>query len=192
MVLPVVAYGNNILRKVCKEVTSEFSERDQLISDMWETLYATDGAGLAAPQVNYDLKIFMIDTKKVFEKLNKAERENYFSGDSGIKETFINATIREKSERLWLDYEGCLSIPGISEEVVRPWEITIEYFDINMRRKYRNFSGYTARVIQHEYDHVRGLLFLDHLSSLRRRILKSRLNEIASGKIRTKYEMISA
>lgn len=189
MILPVISYGHNILRKKCKEVDQNINGLGRLIKNMWETLYSANGAGLASPQVNQNLELFLVNSKLVFESLKEEQSQDYFSGNEGITETFINAIITRKSKKTWLDYEGCLSIPEISEEVERAWSITIEYYDADFHKYKKQFSGYTARVIQHEYDHTQGILYTDHLSPLKKRLLKNKLRNISLGKVNVDYKM---
>ena len=189
MILPVISYGHNILRKKCKKVDQNLHGLGQLIKNMWETLYSANGAGLASPQVNQNLKLFLVNSKLAFESLKEEQSKDYFSGNEGITETFINAIITRKSKKTWLDYEGCLSIPEISEEVERAWSITIEYYDADFYKYKKQFSGYTARIIQHEYDHTQGILHIDYLSPLKKRLLKNKLRNISLGKVKVGYKM---
>jgi peptide deformylase len=189
MILPIISYGHDILRKRCKEVNKNLNGHEQLIKNMWETLNSVNGVGLAAPQVNRNLKLFLVNSKLVFESLQEEKRAGYFSGDQGITETFINAIITRKSKKTWVDYESCLSIPELYEEVERDWSITIEYYDAGFHKYKKKFSGYTARVIQHEYDHTQGILFIDYLSSLKKRLLQNKLRNISLGKVKVDYVM---
>jgi peptide deformylase len=179
MILPIVSYGKSVLRQKCREIEQCYPGLDTLIEDMWTTLYRADGSGLAAPQVNHLIKLFIVDSKEIFDRMDEEERAEFFDGDVGIKETFINAKILKYSEESWKEYEGCLSIPNISEEVDRPWTITIEYYDRFFQMQEKTYSGTTARVIQHEYDHTEGKLFLDYINPLRRRLLKGKLQNIS-------------
>ncbi len=188
MVLPVVSIGNNVLRTRCRVVDPAHPGLQELIVNLWDTLYAADGAGLAAPQVGEALRLFIIDSKTAFEYLEEDERE-WFIGDEGIAETFINPLITERSEETWTDTEGCLSIPGIWDEVERPLTIKIQYDDKDFNRHVREFSGKTARIIQHEYDHLEGKLFPDYLSPLKKRMINGRMKKISEGKVKTKYRM---
>ncbi|HYW94118.1 MAG TPA: peptide deformylase [Bacteroidales bacterium] len=188
MILPVVSVGNSVLRKKCKEVDEQHPGLDTLIDNMWDTLYAADGAGLAAPQVGMDLRIFLADSKTSYKYLDEDERE-WFIGDKGITETFINPVITSRSQETWSDDEGCLSIPGIWDEVERPLTITIEYYDRNFEKQVKEYSGKTARVIQHEYDHLEGILFSDYLSPLKKRMINGRMRKISEGKVKTRYQM---
>ncbi len=189
MILPIVSYGNNILRQKCKEISIDHPGLEALIDNMWETLYSADGCGLAAPQINQAYRLFIIDSIEVYEKLESEEQTEFFEGDHGIKETFINARITERSKDTWIEKEGCLSIPTLSEEVERPWSITIEYMDRKSQKHKKTFHGTTARMIQHEYDHTEGKLYLDYLKPLTKRMLNGKLTKISKGQIAVKYAM---
>jgi peptide deformylase len=165
---------------------------ESLVEDLWNTLKIAGGVGLAAPQINHTKKVFIVDSKLLYNELNKAQRDFLFSGDQGIEATFINAWIIAESEEKWNEWESCLSIPGISEPVKRSWEIILEYQDLDLNKQRRQFSGYTAKVIQHELDHTKGILFVDHLPALTRKLLKSKLNKIRTGKMITHYQVRSA
>jgi len=189
MILPIVSYGNSVLREKCVDIDASYPELDKLITDMWETLYPADGVGLAAPQVNHAIKLFIVDTKIMYANYDEEFREEDFDGDQGIVETFINATITETSGKIWQYEEGCLSLPKINDNVDRPWTITIEYFNRNFEKQVRTYHGLTARVIQHEYDHTLGTVFTDHLKPLKRSLLKTKLKRVAEGKVNVKYKM---
>lgn len=189
MTLPILSYGHSILRQPCDEIDRDYPALDVLIGNMWETLYEANGCGLAAPQVNLPIRLFLVDSQTTYENLNNQERKEYFSGDTGIKEVFINARITEKSDEIWTDTEGCLSIPTLAEEVKRPWSITITYYDRQFQKHTKTFSGATARIIQHEFDHTEGVLYLDYLQPIRRTLLKNKLKKIAAGKVKVKYPM---
>jgi peptide deformylase len=191
-VLPVMAYGNSILKKPCSEIPSDSAELQQLIDDMWETMYASHGQGLAAPQVGRDVKLFTVDNAQVYRSMDESQRRDYFDGDEGVKETFINATILSQSEETWMDEEGCLSVPDLSGDVVRPWSIEIAYYDRNFQQHQKAFSGVTARVIQHEYDHTQGIVYVDRLSPLKRRLVSGKLRRIVKGMVKTSYRLVYA
>jgi peptide deformylase len=191
MILPIVAYGHPVLRTVAKDITPEFPALDQLILDMWETMYYSNGVGLAAPQVNRDIRLFVVDSAQIFDNLEPDEKKEY-PDDEGIKSVFINAHIKELTGDDWPYNEGCLSIPKIREDVLRPEEVTIEYFDENFQPQSRTFNGITARVILHEYDHLEGKLFIDHIKPLKRKLLKGKLDDISKGKVRVDYRMMFA
>jgi peptide deformylase len=189
MVLPIVAYGHDILRQPCHDIDPQYPQLQELISNMWQTLYVASGCGLAAPQVNHAIRLFIIDSKQTYESMDARSRLQYYEGSIGIQETFINARIVDRSEEAWSDEEGCLSIPSLAGEVERAWTITIEYLDRDFQPQQRTFSGSTARMIQHEYDHTEGILYLDYLKPLKRTMLKSKLQRIVDGKVKAKYPM---
>lgn len=188
MTLPIVAYGSPILRAVAVDIAPDYPNLAQLIADMWETMYASNGVGLAAPQINRSVRLFVVDSQQIIEHLDDEERAE-FEGDEGIKETFINARILNYEGDEWPYNEGCLSIPKVREDVYRPETITIAYVNENFEPQHKTFSGITARVIQHEYDHIEGKLFIDYLSPLKRKLLKGKLLDISKGKIRMDYRM---
>ncbi|HEY8399652.1 MAG TPA: peptide deformylase [Cytophagaceae bacterium] len=190
MIRAILAYGHSILKQKCSDIEKHYPELDKLISDMWETMKNANGCGLAASQIGLPIRLFVIDSKSTFENLDEADREIYFAtDDQGIMETFINAKIIERSEQCWEDEEGCLSIPNLSRPVKRPWAITIEYYDWNFKKHRRTYSGTTARMIQHEYDHLEGILYLDYLKPLTKKLMEGKLKKIMKGQIRTKYPM---
>tara|TARA_Y100001954_G_scaffold230533_1_gene278268 strand:- start:448 stop:1002 length:555 start_codon:yes stop_codon:yes gene_type:complete len=180
MFLPIIAYGSDVLRKKCIEINSDYPDLDILLENMWETMYDSSGVGLAAPQINRAIRIFLIDTEPFMEE---GEEEN------SIKKVFINPTILEEEGEEWSFNEGCLSIPDIREEVIRKSIITIKYQDENFEWHTDTFDGLTARVIQHEYDHIEGKLFIDYISPLRKRMIKRKLDNISKGKIEVGYRM---
>ena len=188
MVLPIVAYGNPVLRKVGAEITPEFPSLQKLIEDMWETMYNSKGVGLAAPQVNKDIRLFIMDSIQIIENLDVDEKDE-FPGDEGYKGVFINAHIQEINGEDWLYNEGCLSIPKIREDIMRPETVIINFFDENFNEYTKTFTGVTARVILHEYDHTEGKLFIDYLKPLKKSLLKRKLNDISKGKISVDYKM---
>ncbi|WP_431122436.1 peptide deformylase [Flagellimonas flava] len=187
MILPIVAYGDPVLRKVAKEITEAYPKLPELIANMWETMYNAHGVGLAAPQVGLPIRMFMVDTTPFAddEELSPEEQEAL----KGFKKVFINATIEEETGEEWDFNEGCLSIPDIREDVKRKPQLTISYVDENFKAHTETYDGLLARVIQHEYDHIQGVLFTDKLSSLKKRLLKSRLDKISKGKISVDYKM---
>lgn len=188
MILPITAYGNPVLRKKTDVIKPDYPGLQELISNMWETLYASHGIGLAAPQVNKPIRLFLVDSKHVLEQLDDKEKEEY-GEDKGIKAVFINATILNLNGNPWAYEEGCLSIPKIREDVDRPEAVTISYFDEQFQPHQETFTGLTARVVQHEYDHIEGKLFIDYLKPLKRRLLKKRLDDISKGKVSVDYKM---
>jgi len=189
MILPIVAYGAPVLRKVCKDITPDFPKLTKLIDDMWETMYASNGVGLAAPQVNHEIRLFIIDSLQVFENQDE-EDKGKFKDEPGVKRVFINAHIKQLNGQPWSYNEGCLSIPKIREDVVRPEEVTIEYLDEDFQPKTETFVGITSRIIQHEYDHIEGKLFIDYLKPLRKKMLSGKLNDISKGKLKLDYKMM--
>ena len=180
MFLPIVAYGSPILRKKCEEINSDYPDLVVLLENMWETMYESSGVGLAAPQINKAIRIFIIDTKPFMEEGEE---------DKAVKKIFINATILNEDGEEWSFNEGCLSIPDIREEVSRKPIVTIKYQDENFEWHTDTFDGLTARVIQHEYDHIEGKLFVDYISPLRKRMIKRKLEKITKGNIQVGYRM---
>jgi peptide deformylase len=190
MRLSILSLGHKILKERCENINQDYPNLGQLIADMWETMQNANGCGLAAPQVGQPIRLFIVDSKSTYENLDEPERQDYFdTNDEGIMETFINAQIIASSERCWEDYEGCLSIPDLSQSVKRPWAITIEYVTPDLKKQTKIFSGTTARMIQHEYDHTDGILYIDHLKPLTKKFLDSKLKRIIKGQIKTKYPM---
>ena len=189
MILPIVAYGHPVLRKVGEDITPDYPQLQQLIANMWETMYASSGVGLAAPQVNKPIRLFVVDSEQIINNLEDDEKAEY-PGDNGIKQVFINAHIVDTEGDEWAYNEGCLSIPKIREDVSRPEKVRLRYVDENFQPQERTFHGITARVIFHEYDHIDGKLFIDYLKPLKRRMLKGKLEDITKGKISTDYKMI--
>lgn len=181
MVLPVTAYGHPILRKVAEEIDQDYPELEQFISDMFETMYASDGIGLAAPQVNRSIRLFIIDGTPYADKVPEMV---------DFKKVFINPYILEEEGKNVSMDEGCLSIPNIREDVTRQEEVVIEYYDENWELKEERYTGFPARVIQHEYDHLEGILFTDKISPLRKTLIRRKLNDITKGKVEVKYRMI--
>lgn len=188
MILPIVAYGNPVLRKIAEEIDPDYPGLKELISSMWETMYNSNGVGLAAPQVNRSIRLFVVDSQQIVENLEEEEKE-WYPGDEGIKEVFINAYVEKLDGAPWSYNEGCLSIPKIREDVKREEKVTITYDDENFEQHTKTFSGITARVILHEYDHIEGKLFIDHLTPLKRKLMKSKLNDISKGKVKVDYRM---
>ncbi|MDY0199447.1 MAG: peptide deformylase [Tenuifilaceae bacterium] len=179
MIKPVYVYGSSVLRKVAQNIEPNYPMLNELISNMFETMYNSDGVGLAAPQVGLSIRLFVIDASPLADE--HPELENF-------KKVFINAQIVERSEELVLFNEGCLSIPNLREDVERPESVLIKYQDENFAFHEERFDGTTARVIQHEYDHLDGILFTDRVSAIRRQMLKSKLNTISKGKFNASYK----
>lgn len=188
MILPITAYGNSILRQRCEDITPDYPDLETLVANMWETLYASHGVGLAAPQINKPIRLFLVDTKHVMDQMDEEERAEY-EGDEGIKEVFINAKILDFDGEPWAYEEGCLSIPKIREDVDRPESVTISYVNEAFQHQEKTFTGLSARVIQHEYDHIEGKLFIDYLKPLKKRLLQKRLKDISKGKVSVDYKM---
>lgn len=188
MVLPIFAYGHPVLRKTGEEIGPDYPGLGELIENMWETLYASHGVGLAAPQVNVPIRLFLVDSHQILDHLDESEKEEY-GDEQGIKQVFINAKILDRKGEEWVYNEGCLSIPKIREDIERPETLTIEYMDENFQRHRRTFSGITARVIFHEYDHIEGKLFIDYLKPLKKRLIKNKLEDITKGKVSVDYKM---
>jgi len=191
MTLPIVAYGAPILRKVSTDITPDYPQLDKLIEDMWETMYASNGVGLAAPQINKDIRLFVMDSAQIFANQDDEDKGKY-PDEPGIKKVFINAHVKEFDGNDWSYNEGCLSIPKIREDIMRPEKVILEYVDENFQPRTEEFIGLTARIIQHEYDHIDGKLFIDKLRPLRRKMLQGKLNDISKGKIRMDYKMMYA
>ncbi|WBU89486.1 peptide deformylase [Cellulophaga omnivescoria] len=187
MILPITAYGDPVLRKKAKDINQDHPKLKELLENMWETMYNASGVGLAAPQIGLPLRIFLVDTTPFSDDEDLSEEEQ--KALNGFKKVFINAKITEESGEEWAFNEGCLSIPDIREDVSRKENIKITYLDENFNEHTEEYSGLLARVIQHEYDHIEGILFTDKLSSLKKRLLKSKLGNISKGKIRVEYRM---
>lgn len=187
MVLPIVAYGAQVLRKVCENIKPGQIDVKKLSDDMFETMYAASGVGLAGPQVGLALRIFVVDG----EIMNSgAETEEDIDQTLvGFKKTFVNAQILEETGEKWPYEEGCLSIPGIRADVSRPESLTIKYMDTDFNEYTETFTGMAARIIQHEYDHIQGVLFIDYLAPLKKQILKKRLGNIQKGIVDADYRM---
>ncbi|MDQ6757170.1 MAG: peptide deformylase [Bacteroidota bacterium] len=189
MILPIVAYGSPILRKISQDISPDYPQLDKLIDDMWETMYNSKGVGLAAPQVNKDIRLFVIDSLQIIENLDDNEKKE-FVNDEGYKGVFINAHISSINGKEWSYNEGCLSIPKIREDIYRGEEVAINFNDEKFEPHTKTFNGITARVVLHEYDHIEGKLFIDLLKPLKRKLLKRKLGDISKGKISVDYKMI--
>jgi len=187
MILPIVAYGDPVLRKVGKEIDKDYPQLEKLIADMRETMYNANGLGLAAPQIGKDIRLFIIDASPFAEDEDLSEEEKEVF--KNFNRVFINAKIIEEEGDEWAFNEGCLSIPTINEDVFRQETVTIEYQDENFEKHTETLSGLPARVFQHEYDHIEGILFTDKLSSLKKRLIKKKLDNISKGKVNAGYRM---
>ncbi|MDG5799791.1 peptide deformylase [Marinilabiliaceae bacterium ANBcel2] len=180
MLLPIFLYGNRVLRKIAKDIDKDYEELPQLIENMWETMYRSDGIGLAAPQVGKSIRLFLIDGNDLAEDFPELK---------DFKRVFINARIIERDGEKVTEAEGCLSLPGIREDVTRYDRIKIAYQDENFNSYEEVFEGFASRIVQHEYDHIEGKLFIDYLSPLRKRLIKSRLTAITQGKTEVDYKV---
>lgn len=180
MILPIYAYGQSVLKRMAEPISSDFPALDELIANMWETMYHASGVGLAAPQIGQSIRLFVVDTIQM-----QKEGEE----DKGIKKVFINAQKIEETGLPWAYEEGCLSIPDIRGDVDRQPRLLLQYFDEQWVEHEEIFDGINARVIQHEYDHIDGVLFIDHLKPLKRRLIQRRLEAIKAGTIKTDYRM---
>ncbi len=189
MILPIVAYGSPVLRKVCDEITPDYPGLDTLIADMWETMYNSNGVGLAAPQINVPIRLFVMDSEQIFENQDEDEKGEY-PDKPGFKGVFINARVIGLNGKEWAYNEGCLSIPKIREDIMRNEELIIEFEDENFNVHTKTFNGISARIILHEYDHIEGKLFIDYLKPLKRKLLKRKLDDISKGKIKVDYRMV--
>ncbi len=187
MILPIIAYGDPVLRKVGTDIDKDYPKLKELLVNMWETMYGASGVGLAAPQIGLPIRIFLVDGSPFAddEELSEEERKKL----EGFKKAFINAYIDEEVGEEWAFNEGCLSIPDVREDVKRKETITISYMDENFKSHTETYDGLLARIIQHEYDHIEGVLFTDKLSGLKKRVLKGRLANISKGKISVDYRM---
>ena len=181
MILPIYAYGQPVLKKIAEDITPQYPNLSELIHNMWETMYDAQGVGLAAPQIGYSIRLFTIDSTQI-------EREDAPDYE-GIKRVFINARKIEETGDKWSYEEGCLSIPSIRGEVSRKAILKIRYFDENFVEHIEEFDGLNARVIQHEYDHIDGILFTEHLSPVKRTLIKGKMENIKRGKVKVDYRM---
>lgn len=187
MILPIVAYGDPVLKKRATEISKDYPNLDQIIANMYETMYGAHGVGLAAPQVGLSIRLFLVDTAPFSDDDSYTPEEQ--AELNAFKRTFINAKILEESGEEWNFNEGCLSIPNVREDVSRCPKIKIEYQDEDFKTHIEEFEGLIARVIQHEYDHIEGVLFTDKVSSLKKRLLKGKLTNISKGKTNVDYRM---
>lgn len=178
MILPIVAYGDPVLKKLAGDIQKDSLDLKPLIENMFETMYHAHGVGLAAPQIGKDIRLFIIDSEAMVEE-----------GETSIKKAFINPVLLDEFGDEWGMEEGCLSIPGIRADVFRPEKVGIKYYDENWNEIIEELDGINARIFQHEYDHLEGILFTDYLSGLKKRLLKSKLSEISKGKVDVDYRM---
>lgn len=192
MILPIVAYGDPVLKQEAEEIDANYPDLKKLIENMFETMYNADGVGLAAPQIGKSIRLFIVDGTPFSEDVDEAEdpsEKESLEKMKDFKKVFINPIILDESGEKWAFREGCLSIPHIREDVMRQPEIVIEYYDENFDLKEETFDGMAARIIQHEYDHVDGILFTDRLNPIRKQFLKKKLNDISRGNIESDYKM---
>jgi len=189
MIYPIIAYGDPMLRKKTSEIKSDYSELAEIINNLFETMYNAHGVGLAAPQIGLPIRLFVIDTGQILNKDDESAKDSDFYGEVGVKQVFINAKLINKKGGEWDFNEGCLSVPTIREDVTRPDEIHLRFYDENFLRRDEIYSGFNGRVIQHEYDHIEGILFTDHLKPLKKRLLKNRLLAISRGDVEVDYKM---
>ena len=187
MILPIVAYGDPVLRKVAKEIDADYPNLKELIANMKETMYNASGVGLAAPQIGKDIRLFVIDASPFAEDDDLSEEDRAALKD--FNRVFINAEIIEEEVEEWAFNEGCLSIPDVRQDVYRQPKVTFTYQDEDFNTHTETLEGLAARVFQHEYDHIEGILFTDKLSSLKKRLIKKKLDNISKGKIRADYRM---
>lgn len=181
MILPIVAFGHPNLRKKAIEIDKDYPDLDELIESMYKSMYESNGVGLAAPQINKSIRLFVVDAKPFSDEIPES---------IDFKQVFINANIVERTGEDWAFQEGCLSVPGINEEVMRPKKIRIQFYDENWQFHDEYFDDIPARIIQHEYDHLDGILFVDRLSPLRKTLIKGKLIDISKGKTNASYRMI--
>lgn len=189
MILPVVAYGDPVLKRKADDIDADYPKLKELIDNMWSTMYASSGVGIAAPQIGLSIRLFVIDGSPFADTDEDEEEDPRAVGMDGFKKVFINAQILEETGDKWGFQEGCLSIPKVREEVQRHETIKISYYDENFVHHVEEFSGYKARIIQHEYDHIEGILFVDHLSVLRKKLIQKKLVNISKGEVRVDYRM---
>lgn len=187
MILPIVAYGDPVLKKKAIDIDKDYPNFEDLLANMFETMYNAFGVGLAAPQIGLPIRMFLVDTKPFSDDEGLSpEEQNVLKN---FKRVFINAKIIKEEGDEWAFNEGCLSIPDVREDVFRQPKVTMEYVDENFKSHTETFDGLIARVIQHEYDHIEGVLFTDKLSTLKKRLIKGRLSNISKGKINVDYRM---
>jgi peptide deformylase len=187
MILPIIGYGDPVLRKVGEEISADYPNLTEIIDNMYETMYNAYGVGLAAPQIGLAIRLFVIDTEPFSDSKDLTPEEQVLL--STFKRTFINAKMLKEEGEEWGFNEGCLSIPDVREDVYRQEKITLEYYDENFNKKTEVFDGLIARVIQHEYDHIEGILFTDLISTLKKKLIKNKLQNIMDGKARPDYRM---
>ncbi|MEO6914525.1 MAG: peptide deformylase [Chitinophagaceae bacterium] len=190
MILPIVAYGHPVLRKVADDISLEYPDLEKVLADMWDTMYHSNGVGLAAPQVNRPIRLFVIDSQQIFENMKEDDDKQEYPDMPGLKQAFLNPHVVSVEGEEWSYNEGCLSIPKIREDVFRSEGVTIDYLDEQFVAHRKTFNGITARILLHEYDHLEGKLFIDYLKPLKRKLLRRKLDDISKGKIKTDYRMV--
>jgi peptide deformylase len=188
MILPIIAYGDPLLKRESEEITADYPSLDLLVENMFETMYQAKGVGLAAPQVGLNIRLFIVDGSP-FADEEGDEPDPRAVGMETFKKVFINPVIEEESGEVWAFQEGCLSIPKIRENVHRKSDILLSYYDENWAFHEERFSGYAARIIQHEYDHIEGILFTDRLNPLKKKLVQKKLKQIAEGLVSTDYKL---
>ena len=184
MILPIYAYGTEVLRKETEEIEKDYPDLKKIIENMFETMYAASGVGLAAPQIGISIRLFIVDASPFAEDEEGANQEL-----EGFKKVFVNPIIVSEEGEEWAFAEGCLSIPDLREDVFRQEKIKIEYYDEKFKFHQETYDGFAARILQHEYDHLEGVLFTDHLNPLRKRLIRKKLQQISKGDVDLKYKM---
>ncbi|MDO4727372.1 MAG: peptide deformylase [Bacteroidota bacterium] len=187
MILPIIGYGDPVLRKKAEEINKDYPDLYKFISDMFDTMDYASGVGLAAPQVGRSIRLFVVDTTPFSQnkELSKQEQQDL----DGFREVFINPIITQEEGGIWAFNEGCLSIPGIHQDVMRKDTVHIEYLDAQFQKQKKTFEGLKARVIQHEYDHIEGILFIDRISSFQKKVIDKKLKNIMEGRVNADYRM---
>ncbi len=180
MILPIFAFGQPVLKKVAQPIDKDYPDLEQLIANMWETMYHAQGVGLAAPQIGLPIRLFVVDSEQMMEEKDEGK---------GVKQVFINAQKIEEGGDPWDFEEGCLSIPDVRGDVNRPAQLRLRYLDENFNEHEELFTGMNARVIQHEYDHIDGILFTELLKPIKRRLVKRKLENIRKGNVNPEYKM---
>jgi peptide deformylase len=184
MIYPIFVYGSSVLRKGTREITKDYPGLEQLVQDMFETMKVSDGVGLAAPQIGLPIRLFVVDGTDI-EQDEDEKKEDL----SAFKIAFINPKITKLWGKKWTYNEGCLSVPTLREDVERPEKVQIEYYDVNFNFHKEEFDGVKSRIIQHEYDHLEGILFVDRINPLKKRLVNGKLNAISKGKVDIKYKI---
>ncbi len=190
MILHIIAFGNPVLKKVSKDIDADYPQLEQLINNMWETMYNGRGVGLAAPQVGDNIRVFIVDSLQLVKENEEEENEeDKYRITTGIKQVFINPVLIEENGEPWVYEEGCLSIPEVRVKIARREHVKIKYFDENFNEHIDEYDGMNARIIQHEHDHLQGILLTDHMTHLKRSLIRNKLDSISKGRIEVKYKM---